>query len=215
MAVWLLCVSFFALSASLVSGRSVRTHDFLGVPVTNYDATDIIPNRYIVVYNKTFSDDIIEAHQSKVITTVRKRNLGKRGFTGHLLSTDVQTFKMSGWRAMALEADDKMILEVMDADEVSYVEADTKVKLSATVAQANATLGLIRLSHATANSGTSYVFDNSGGRGITAYVVDTGILTTHVEFQGRASFGANFVNDVVGCSQQRGARRGIERDLQQ
>jgi subtilisin family serine protease len=177
---------------------SSRFGSFLGVPIANVDAKDIIPNRYIVVYNRTFGQDIIEAKQAMVISHVQKRNLGKRGLSGRLLSTQVQTFLMNGWNAMALEADDRLIMEIMDEDEVAFVEADARMHTMATVAQTNAPPGLIRLSHSEANQAT-YVFDTTGGEGITAYIVDTGILVTHSEFSGRASFGANFVNDVV-CS---------------
>jgi subtilisin family serine protease len=173
-----------------------RFGPFLGVPIANVDASDIIPNRYIVVYNSSFGQAAIEAKQAMVMSHIQKRNLGKRGIAGNLLSTEVQMFKMNGWNAMALDADDRMILDVMNQDEVAFVEADARVKISATVAQTNAPPGLIRLSHAEAGA-QNYVFDNSGGQGITAYIVDTGILTTHTEFSGRAVMGANFVNDVV------------------
>ncbi|KAF9301707.1 hypothetical protein BGZ74_006361 [Mortierella antarctica] len=35
---------------------------------------------------------------------------------------------------------------------------------------------------------------DQAGSGITAYVIDTGINTNHVEFEGRATMGANFIN---------------------
>ena len=78
---------------------------------------------------------------------------------------------------------------------VAYVEADTRVKTTALLSQSNATTGLARISHAAAGNST-YVFDSTAGAGIVAYVVDTGILVTHSEFQGRATFGANFANTV-------------------
>lgn len=201
MAPWLITASLLLLASSsgLVSARNVRTHNFLGVPVSNPDAADIIPNKYIVVYNRTFDDAIVDAHQAKVVATVRKRHLlAKRdgAMGGHLLSPDVQTFKLGNWRAMALEADDRMIMEVMDADEVAYVEADVRVKINAATSQAGAPLGLVRISHARPATGSAYQFDSSAGAGITAYVVDTGIMTSHSEFEGRASFGANFVNNI-------------------
>lgn len=62
--------------------------------------------------------------------------------------------------------------------QVNYVEADTIVKTNALLSQANAPAGLGRISHA-ASGNTSYVFDSSAGAGITAYIVDTGILVTH------------------------------------
>lgn len=39
--------------------------------------------------------------------------------------------------------------------------------------------GLNRISHADGLGSNGYVFDNSSGSGIVAYVVDTGIMTTH------------------------------------
>lgn len=40
----------------------------------------------------------------------------------------------------------------------------------------------------------TYFYDDSAGAGVTAYVIDTGILTSHREFGGRATFGFNAVN---------------------
>lgn len=62
--------------------------------------------------------------------------------------------------------------------QVNYVEADTIVKTNTLVQQTNAPAGLDRISHKAVGA-SSYVFDNSAGTGITAYVVDTGIRTTH------------------------------------
>ncbi|KND90970.1 Alkaline protease 1 [Tolypocladium ophioglossoides CBS 100239] len=165
------------------------------IPIVNAHAKDIIPNRYIVVYNSTFDDDAIDAKQAMFSAAVKKRNLGKRGFKGNPLSTEIHTFKMSKWRAMALDADDSMIMDISSADEVAYIEADHWVTTSAAIMQTNAPPGLNRLSHTAAGT-PGYVFDESAGTGITAYVVDTGVRVTHTEFEGRATFAANFVNNV-------------------
>ncbi|KAI1252162.1 hypothetical protein MGN70_006735 [Eutypa lata] len=169
----------------------------LGVFIDNIDAqdADIVPNSYIVVYNNTFSDDDIDTHQLSVKTTIAKRNLNKRSLDGRTLSTAVNTFKMSGWRAMALDADDLMMNSINAESMVSYVEANTYVKASALQQQNNAPNGLARISHAEAGT-AGYVFDDTAGEGITAYIVDTGILTTHDEFQGRAKLAFNAVNNV-------------------
>lgn len=184
-----------ALPTAPVAG-SGNTNAFMGLPIVNPTAKDIIPNRYIVVYNNTFDDAAIDAKEAMFSAAIKKRNLGKRSFTGHLLSTEINSFKMNTWRAMAVDADDDMIMSMNSADEVAYVEADARVSISNTVAQTNAPPGLNRLSSAQSNS-PMYVFDDTSGQGITAYVVDTGIRTTHTEFEGRATFGANFVNTVV------------------
>ena len=165
--------------------------------LSNPDAEEKIPNRYIVVYNSTFDDDTIAKSQALWTSHIGKRNLNKRSVgTGRVLSTEVHAFKMNNWRAMALDAGDDDIVSIFNSDEVEYVEADTKVKASATLMQTNAPPGLERISHAERGQ-KGYVFDESAGKGITAYVVDTGIRVSHNEFEGRAEFGANFINDVV------------------
>ena len=197
-------LSLLAFTALFLGASAIpepRKGDFfLGVPISNPDAKDLVPNRYIVVYNSSFDAAAIAAHQNSVIKTVRKRNLGKRSpVSGHLLSTDVQTLAVGAWRAMVLEADDRMMNDIFTADEVSYIEQDARVGIDAQQTESRAPSGLARLS-ADAVGSANYVFDSSGGRGITVYVVDTGIRVTHSDFQGRAVFGANFVNNVVGFS---------------
>ncbi|KAK0750363.1 peptidase S8/S53 domain-containing protein [Schizothecium vesticola] len=167
---------------------------FLGVPVSNPDAQNVVPHRYIVVYNNTYDDDAVFAHEGMVTAKIAKRNLARRGpKTGKFLSTAVHSYHMGKMRALALEADDKMITEIFSADEVAYVEQDVYVKASARLTQGSAPTGLARLSHAEPGR-AGYVFDSSSGEGITAYIVDTGIRLDHSEFEGRAIWGKNFVN---------------------
>lgn len=64
------------------------------------------------------------------------------------------------------------------------------------VTQSGSTWGLSRISHRNRQTGTlSYTYDDSAGSGTCVYVVDTGISTTHPEFEGRATFLANFAGD--------------------
>jgi subtilisin family serine protease len=167
----------------------------VGLPIVNAQAKNMIPNRYIVVYNSSFDDDSLDASEAFFTQEIKRRNLGKRGLMGHLLSTEVQTFRMNKWRGMVVDADDLMVTEMNGRDEVEYIEADVKVNINTAISQTNAPVGLDRLSSSSPGQG-NYVFDQSAGSGITAYVVDTGIRTSHVEFEGRATFGANFVDNI-------------------
>ena len=56
--------------------------------------------------------------------------------------------------------------------------------------QANAPWGLARISHR-AKGATDYVFYQTSNTYI--YVLDTGVRTSHVKFEGRASYGYNAV----------------------
>lgn len=164
--------------------------------ISNAGAPGLLDNKYIVVYNATYGADAIDACEALVMDHVKRRNIGKRGLDGQPLSTQVHPLSIGGWRAMSLESDAEMIQEIMAEPEVAYVEADARVQLSATVAQTNAPPGLSRLSNAQAGNG-NYVFDTTGGQGITVYVVDTGVRVDHSEFEGRATFGVNTVDNIV------------------
>ena len=171
--------------------------NFLGLPIRNSEAKDTVPDRYIVVWNDTYTAEEIDSKQSLMTAEIRKRNVNKRSeISGALLSSDVHSYRIRNFRAMSFEGDSRMLMSIADQPEVAYIEAVTRVRASAVAAQQNAPLGLIRMSSEELRNGRGfggYVFDTSGGEGVTVYVVDTGIRTTHVEFQGRASFGANFV----------------------
>lgn len=67
-----------------------------------------------------------------------------------------------------------------------------QVNPSELTTQAGAPWGLGSLSHKQANT-DEYIYDPRGGNGTYAYVVDTGLLTTHVEFGNRGSLAYNAV----------------------
>jgi oryzin len=60
--------------------------------------------------------------------------------------------------------------------------------------ESNAEWGLASMS-SRENGATDYLFDSSAGENTFSYVVDTGIRTTHEEFEDRATFGYNAVNN--------------------
>lgn len=70
------------------------------------------------------------------------------------------------------------------------MEEDAVWELYELTTQADAPWGLGSISHKGENS-TDYIYDTEGGVGTYAYIIDTGLLTTHVEFEGRASLGYN------------------------
>ena len=83
---------------------------------------------------------------------------------------------------------------IAESCQVDVVEPDYYVKSSDFVAQANAPWGLGRISQRQFQSNL-YTFDESAGNDTFSYVIDSGINTAHLEFEGRATLGADFVND--------------------
>jgi cerevisin len=95
---------------------------------------------------------------------------------------------------VAARLDDATLAKVKILPNVARVEEDGIAKISAI--QYGAPWGLARVSHRNTLDSTNkdqYVYNPDAGLGTTVYVLDTGINTNHIEFGGRATWGANFI----------------------
>jgi aqualysin 1 len=80
---------------------------------------------------------------------------------------------------------------------VAYIEQDQEVQATAT--QTGATWGLDRIDQRDLPLNSTYNYTPTGS-GVRAYIIDTGILTTHTNFGGRASSGYTAINDGRGTT---------------
>jgi subtilisin family serine protease len=81
---------------------------------------------------------------------------------------------------------EEAVLELAKSDDVDYIEEDGYV-------QADVTWGLDRVDQRSLPMDGAFNA-NGNGDGVHAYIIDTGIRTTHTDFGGRAIFGTNEID---------------------
>lgn len=129
---------------------------------------DVIPNNYIVVFKK----DVDPAFAKGFAAAVNGRTFkvgNFQGFSGEFASADLE--------------------RMMQATEfIDYIEQDQIVYA---LAQQNnpPSWGIDRVDQEDLPLDDVFHYYDSAGSGVTAYIADTGIRTTHNDFGGRAVFG--------------------------
>ncbi|KAG9245131.1 subtilisin-like serine protease-like protein PR1A [Calycina marina] len=169
--------------------------------IRNADIKEFVPNKYIVVYETDVAKETIESHFATVESLLSKR---KRSFADGGIGAK---YEIGDFKGYAVTADEATIADIAATPEVAYIELDgivyaqyihdevsqsTKEKRALT-SQTGGPWGLGRISHQSLIT-TPYIYDSTAGSGVTVFVVDTGILITHTQFGGRATWGANFVD---------------------
>jgi serine protease len=134
-----------------------------------------IPGQYIVVFEDRVGDVPDVADELS------------RGHGAHV--SHVYTSALHGFAAQMPE---QAALHMANDPRVKYVEEDGEVSIDTT--QSPATWGLDRIDQRNLPLSGSYTY-NVNGSGVHAYIVDTGILTSHSDFGGRASVGVDEVGD--------------------
>ncbi|KAJ4360362.1 proteinase B [Didymosphaeria variabile] len=166
----------------------------LAAPVTKQ--SDVIEGKYIITLKPEAEVQI----QVNWVNDVHKRSFAKRDTAGVEHTYDIKTFK-----GYAGEFDENTLAEIKANPNVAAIEPDHLVHLPfkveqvfdkrALTTQTGATWGLGAISHNTGSS-TSYIYDSTAGQNTYAYVIDSGIITSHTQFGGRASLGYNAVSGV-------------------
>jgi len=143
-----------------------------------------IPDQYIVVLDESASGDYAE-----VLGRVQAVLQGRNALPEHVYAHAMKGFsaRMTRAEALALSQDPRVL----------YVEEDGEMVAIAT--QTNATWGLDRVDQRDLPLSSSYTYPNDGA-GVTAYVIDSGILAEHTDFGGRVRSGYTAISDGRGTS---------------
>ncbi|MCZ7439016.1 S8 family serine peptidase [Micromonospora sp. WMMC241] len=147
-------------------------------------AADAVSGSYLVV----LKGDAVGAANSRTARTAvpdRAAGLAKRygGSVGAVWTAALTGYsaKMSTGQARRLAADPA----------VAYVEQDRRMTVQGT--QTGATWGLDRIDQRNLPLNSTYTYPNTATN-VRAYIIDTGIRTTHSQFGGRATWGTNTVD---------------------
>ncbi|MFW1841415.1 S8 family peptidase [Acinetobacter pittii] len=153
--------------------------------LSSSEAKGIIKNQYIVILNKDvgssneFAQGIAKQHGGKVLQTY---DAVLKGFAIYLPDVAGTAF------VEAMKKNPKVV----------SVENDTIMKIDATT-QSNPDWGLDRIDQRNLPLDSAYSYLQTGS-GTTAYIVDTGILSTHQQFSGRVLSGYTAISDGNGTS---------------
>jgi subtilisin family serine protease/subtilisin-like proprotein convertase family protein len=143
-------------------------------PIRNSGGTGAVPGSYLVVLK---SPDAVQ---------VTSKSLTKRfgGRVGRTFEHATRGFELSGAAAVAKR---------MAADPtVAYVEQNHRFRITDTQTP-TPSWGLDRIDQRSSTLDQSYTYPTSAGN-VRAYVIDTGIRTTHTEFGGRAQSGFDAID---------------------
>ena len=151
--------------------------------IDTQQVADIIDNKYIVVLKPGSDENTLQS----VISSASQGG------------ADVKfRYNVSGFVGFSTSLTQALITTLLSLTDVAYIEADAKVSINALTTQKSTPYGLNRISHkATSGYTAEYIYDTTAGTGTCAYIVDTGIDTSHSDFGGRATMAYNAANGTA------------------
>ena len=175
-------------AATNVPAETATAPDAAPAPLLGTDNPNAIPGQYVVVFKDGASFGGMMAQSLGSLNEgqlVQALGLDAQGVSGqHVYAQALSGFaaKLSAQNLSKLQADPR----------VKYVEQDGMMYANAT--QTGATWGLDRVDQRSLPLDRTYTY-NTAASNVTAYIIDTGIRTTHSLFGGRAVWGSNQTGD--------------------
>jgi subtilisin family serine protease len=159
--------ALLVLAAFFLSAPGLMAQADPGRPDHAFGPSKPIPDNYIVVFKDTVRDPASEA---------RALMRGQGGQINFIYSNAIKGF--------AATLPSAALAALSRNPSVAYIEQDTAVSLNAVITQTGATWGLDRIDQVALPLNGNYKYD-ADGTGVTVYIIDTGIRSTHSEFGNR------------------------------
>jgi len=151
-------------------------------PLLHADSTTLVEGEYIVVLRPEISVRALRAH----VLDLHARFAQSTGDNALLY---MGGFDIGDFKGFAARLAPDMLEREFEHPDVLYIEVNQVVRASACVVQNSVLWNLDRISERTLDLDGQYDYPSSAGSGVTVFIVDTGIQTDNVDFEGRARSG--------------------------
>jgi serine protease len=169
-------------------------------------ASNAIPDQYIVVLKDQAIDQQVAALAGQNISMLSNsaamnyRSQAVTNTASDLMSANsgkIMNRFHAALPGFVAKMDRRALKQMLKDNRIAYIEQDQIMTANAT--QYNATWGIDRVDQANLPLSGSYTYTNTG-TGVKAYVVDTGVLSSHSDLEGRVTSGYTAINDGNGTN---------------
>ncbi|KAJ3131252.1 hypothetical protein HK101_004748 [Irineochytrium annulatum] len=199
-------VAFVAL-ATLAAAKP-RQHTPVHADSVHAKAGTPIENQYIVVFKNHVDESAVLAHENWLMTTMQVASalvvqdddgmvMGGGDDVSSAIFPDfniLRRYFLDGFKGYTARLPAKLAQALTRLPEVDYIEQDQIMTIMESQVSPPS-WGLKRIGSRSLPLPKEYLFPDSAGEGVNAYVVDTGVFITHPDFEGRAVIGKSFSTD--------------------